>query len=282
MSKESINPKNSTTAEIKRNNSLRSIPIWFDGKNINEIFFSDYFARKNKLIFAEGSFFTPDGKISDESVIKSLILDEIKPYLSVGITKKITNILDLLKISVKIDNFPVQTDRIHFKNGTLFISDFSFVNEKKDIVRSRFPINYNPDAPLPSLWLKTLDSIFYEEDIPAIQEFIGYSLIPSNKGQRMLLIKGKGGEGKSQIGNVIKYIFGSNAKDGSIAKLSEDRFARADLEHENLMIDDDMKIEALKHTDYIKKIVTSNGKMDLEKKRKAKLSRVYVCQDYSF
>lgn len=268
MSKESTSTKNNTTTSINRNSTLRSIPIWFDGKSINEIFFSEYFAKKYKLIYSEGAFFTPEGKISDESIIKSLILNEVKQYISVGITKKINSIMDLLKISVKTEAFPVQTDRIHFKNGTLLLKDYSFINDKNDIVRSRFPIDYNPNAPFPSLWLETLNSIFYAEDIPAIQEFIGYSLIPSNKGQRMLLIKGKGGEGKSQIGNVIKYIFGSNAKDGSIAKLSEDRFARADLEHENLMIDDDMKIEALKHTDYIKKIVTSNGKMDLEKKGK--------------
>ena len=33
-----------------------------------------------------------------------------------------------------------------------------------------------------------------------MQEFIGYCLIPSNKGQRMMVIKGSGGEGKSPVG----------------------------------------------------------------------------------
>ncbi len=36
-----------------------------------------------------------------------------------------------------------------------------------------------------------------------LQEYIGYCLIPSNKGQRMMVIKGNGGEGKSQIGAVL-------------------------------------------------------------------------------
>ena len=40
-----------------------------------------------------------------------------------------------------------------------------------------------------------------------------------------------GGEGKSQIGAVLSAIFGTNMKDGSIGKISENRFARADLEH---------------------------------------------------
>ena len=101
-----------------------------------------------------------------------------------------------------------------------------------------------------------------------MQEFIGYSLIPSNKGQRMMVIKGNGGEGKSQIGAVLAALFGNNMKDGSIGKISENRFARADLEHILLCVDDDMRMEALRQTNYVKSIVTAQGKMDLERKGK--------------
>ena len=107
-----------------------------------------------------------------------------------------------------------------------------------------------------------------KEDIPTLQEFIGYCLIPSNKGQRMMVIKGNGGEGKSQIGAVLSTIFGTNMKDGSIGKISENRFARADLEHILLCVDDDMRMEALRQTNYVKSIVTAQGKMDLERKGK--------------
>ena len=98
------------------------------------------------------------------------------------------------------------------------------------------------------------------------QEFLGYLLLPTNKAQRMMIIKGNGGEGKSQIGTVLKKLFGINAKDGSIGKISENQFARADLEHIHLLIDDDMRMEALKQTNYVKSLVTAKGKMDLEKK----------------
>ena len=83
-----------------------------------------------------------------------------------------------------------------------------------------------------------------------------------------LLIKGSGGEGKSQIGAVLGTLFGSNMKDGSIGKISENRFARADLEHILLCVDDDMRMEALRQTNYVKSIVTAQGKMDLERKGK--------------
>ncbi|MBR6090522.1 MAG: hypothetical protein IKP86_11350, partial [Anaerolineaceae bacterium] len=64
------------------------------------------------------------------------------------------------------------------------------------------------------------------------------------------------------------HIFGDYMKDGSVGKISENRFARADLEHSLLMIDDDMRIEALKQTNYVKSLVTAQGRMDLEKKGK--------------
>ena len=38
------------------------------------------------------------------------------------------------------------------------------------------------------------------------------------------------------------------------------------MEHIHLLIDDDMRMEALKQTNYVKSLVTAKGKMDLEKK----------------
>lgn len=54
----------------------------------------------------------------------------------------------------------------------------------------------------------------------------------------------------------------------NIQKVEHNRFARADLEYRLLMVDDDMKLEALKDTNYIKTIVTLEDKMDLERKSK--------------
>ena len=89
-----------------------------------------------------------------------------------------------------------------------------------------------------------------------LQEYMGYCLIPSNKAQKLLIILGKGGEGKSRIGLVMRKILGTNMNVSNIQKVEHNRFARADLEYRLLMVDDDMKLEALKDTNYIKTIVT--------------------------
>ncbi len=73
-------------------------------------------------------------------------------------------------------------------NGTLLLNG-TFTEGRPAIVRSRLPVAYNPDAHAPVIWLNFLDGLLYAEDIPSLQEFIGYCLIPSNKGQRMMVIK---------------------------------------------------------------------------------------------
>ena len=82
----------------------------------------------------------------------------------------------------------------------------------------------------------------------------------------MMLIVGKGGEGKSRIGLVLKRLMGDAASNGSVQKVENNRFARADLERRLLMIDDDMDMNALPKTNYIKTIVTAEAKLDLERK----------------
>ena len=99
-----------------------------------------------------------------------------------------------------------------------------------------------------------------------LQEYMGYCLIPTTRGQTMLLLKGSGGEGKSRIGIVMRALLGDNLKNGSIAKVERSPFARADLEHELVMVDDDMKMEALKSTHYLKSLITAEMPMDLERK----------------
>ena len=250
-----------------KNRKLPDSPIWFDGTSINEALFCEEFLQTHKIIFTNGAFFTPEGRVTDELPLRGEIFEELKCCAVSNIPRKISNIVELMKLAALAEDFPPGTDRIHLANGTLFL-DGRFVEGKPDIVRNRLPVVYRSDAPKPVLWLKFLDGLLYPEDIPTLQEFIGYCLIPSNKGQRMMVIKGNGGEGKSQIGAVLGALLGSNMKDGSIGKISENRFARADLEHILLCVDDDMRMEALRQTNYVKSIVTAQGKMDLERKGK--------------
>ena len=242
-------------------------PAWFKKGFFNESLFCDDFLSTHQLLYSNGAFFTPDGRMVDPMPLRCEIFEMMREYVGANLAKKVTNVVDVLKLAAQVEDFPPVTDRIALANGTLYL-DGTFQEGKPEIVRNRLPVKYDPKATQPTHWLRFLSDLLYPEDIPTVQEFIGYCLIPSNKGQRMMVIKGSGGEGKSQIGVVLSRLFGCNMKDGSIGKISENRFARADLEHTLLCVDDDMRMEALRQTNYVKSIVTAQGKMDLERKGK--------------
>ena len=250
-----------------RKTSDMNLPMWFDGQNINEALFCEEFLQERRIIFANGAFFTPDGRVTDDLPLRGEIYDKLKFCAVNNIPRKITNILEVLKLEAHVPDFPPEQDRIHVANGTLLL-DGTFTEGRPAIVRSRLPVAYNPDAPTPVIWLHFLDGLLHAEDIPTLQEFIGYCLIPSNKGQQMLFLVGKGGEGKSRVGLVMRALLGDNMCNGSIQKVETNPFARADLEHLLAMVDDDMKLEALPQTNYIKTIVTAEQPLDLEKKGK--------------
>ena len=218
------------------------------------------------MVSVDGHFFTKNGIITDENTLKKMIFDELKEHIGSGLSKKVNNLLEVLRLEASIDSLPLYQDRVHVANGTWFL-DGSFSAEK-NYCRNRLPVAYNPDAPPPEAWLQFLSQLLHPEDIPTLQEFFGYCLIPSTKAQKMLFLIGKGGEGKSRVGIVLQALLGNNMKTGSIAKVENNQFARADLQNMLVMLDDDMKMEALSQTNNIKAIVTAELPMDLEKKGK--------------
>ena len=179
--------------------------------------------------------------------------------------QKVTNILETIKLLAFSDPFPIEQDCIHLQNGVYHLPDGTF-QESRLFCQNRLPVKYDPKAPTPDRWLTFLHELLDDADIPTLQEYLGYCLIPSTKGQKMMLIVGKGGEGKSRIGLVLKRLMGDAASNGSVQKVENNRFARADLERRLLMIDDDMDMNALPKTNYIKTIVTAEAKLDLERK----------------
>ena len=230
-------------------------PAWLDGDKIDEVLFCEELRAEHPMLCIHEGFFTVDGKVTDESWIKNAIFEKLKPYVRHGLSRKIASLLDTLRAYCYSPPLPIYHDRIHVANGTLFL-DGRF-EETKDFCLNRLPVAYNPEAPFPQKWLSFLNDLLIPEDILTLQEFMGYCLIPSTKAQKMLMLVGKGGEGKSRIGIVLSAMLGTNMYSGSIAKVETSPFARADLEYDLLLVDDDMKMEALPQTNIIKSLVTA-------------------------
>ena len=74
-------------------------PIWFDGKSINEALFCDDFLGRHKIIYTNGAFFTPDGRVTDELPLRGEIFEELKCCAVSNIPRKISNIVELMKLA---------------------------------------------------------------------------------------------------------------------------------------------------------------------------------------
>ena len=60
--------KNEQSREINQ-------PVWFDGKSINEALFCDDFLSRHKIIYTNGAFFTPDGRVTNDLPLRSEIFE---------------------------------------------------------------------------------------------------------------------------------------------------------------------------------------------------------------
>ena len=156
-------------------------PEWYDGRHINEVLFCQQFLDKHPMKCVRGRLFTVDGLIEDEGQIGNLILEEISGVLTANLSKTVANLLASIKLQAYSPPLPIETDRIHVANGTYFM-DGSF-SADKNYCNNRLTVSYDANAPVPKRWLQFLSELLQAEDIPTLQEYLGYCLLPTTKGQ---------------------------------------------------------------------------------------------------
>ena len=261
--------------------SPAAAPAWWNGKKLDTTAFCREYLKVHDIRCINGAFFTPDGYCQTED-IKAEIYGLIKDYVRNFPAQTAGNIVENLKIEAKSKELLVDENLIHFANGTYNASTCLKTDEKL-FCRNRLPVDYTGvTAKAPENWMRFVNELLEPEDVKTLQEFMGYCMIPSTRAQKMLLIIGNGGEGKSRIGVVMRAILGDNMNYGSIPKLETNSFARADLEHKLLMVDDDMRMENLPTTNNLKALITAEGPMDLEKKGVQSYQGLMYCRLMAF
>lgn len=242
--------------------------------------FAEWYVERNELYCVNGRFFTRYGHIVDDE-FKNNIHNIIGSLVPTGLSKKVNALLDAVKNEAYLkmdtpDKYKVQFDNISFdvRSGELKECDTFFTLHQ-------IPHNYDASADCPK-FKKFIKGLFYEEDIPVIQEYLGYCLIPNTLAQTALFIIGEGGEGKSRIPVLMEHIMGPNSVvNGKFHKL-QDKFSLVNLDKQMMFIDDDISLEAIDDTSNFKKIVTSETYLSVEPKGKAEYktrlySRILCC-----
>lgn len=236
---------------------------------INEPLFADWFEKQFNVVQISESFYIDGEKVDDGKVLQ-MIQEQIEPYI-IERTGVITgNIIKTVGNSCRTQQPDPDIRKIYCSGGvTLNIGyDGTVTPVEEDVFTlTRLPVRYNPDADCPVFRDKYLADLFFPEDIPALQEYIGYCLIPCTKAQKGMFIFGEGGEGKTTLGTVTKKLFGHAAVALGVHKLGE-RFELANTENKLVLIDDDMKTELLSETNIVKQLITAESQMTVEEKGK--------------
>ena len=157
---------------MNENEELQSgFPDWLtEDYKLIEPEFCRSFLWEHPMRCIRGRFYTVDGLVADESVLKKEIYDQISPWLESKIARKVDELLNALRMAAYSEPIGLDCDRIHVANGTLF-TDGRFTPEKA-YCNNRLTVSYRPDAPPPKEWLRFLAELLYPEDIPTLQEYL--------------------------------------------------------------------------------------------------------------
>ena len=256
--------------EKKQKKRDRELPDWMlDKTTVNELIFSRMFLEQHPLKCIKGVFYDSD-VVVDENELGNEIYNILMKAVWFGLPKKVSNIIDSLRHYCYSEPLPPDLNYIHLNNGKLDLNGNFY--PYKEFCLNRLNIDYDPTiwqgVYYPERFLQFLYELLYPEDIAALQEYLGYLLIPSTKGQKMMFLIGQGGEGKSRIAVVLNDMFGKNMITGNIHRIETDRFFRYNLKDRLLMVDDDMQMSALPSTGYLKNLVTAEIPIDVEAKGK--------------
>ena len=256
-------------------------PAWATGgKGIDEAGFCQEFLMKHLMSCQDGIFFSEEGRLT-EIQVKQMIYQMLSPYVRTNVAAKVNTLCELLKLEASRVRMAVKQHQVHCANGTLSVGDLEFT-PRKELCFSRSPVAYNPEAPRPVVWEAFLNDLLEPGDQLTLQEFMGYLLLPINHAQRMMVIIGNGGEGKSRIGVILRHLLGEGMCNGSLSKVESSPFARADLQNRLVMVDDDLRLAGLQSTNYIKSIVTAEQPMDLERKGIQSYQGMLYCRFLAF
>ena len=209
-------------------------PYYLDEKNkvvtgINQAFWAGLHAVEHILVYEpdEKAFYRYDEKSGlyqavSEDVLKkeisSRILEMSRSNSPSSLERKrsssvLDQVIDHLKgICERRGAFRRDKKIIHLANGVMVFRDngeADFCEFSPDYFsRNQSPINYDPKATCPMFLDEFLRPAVTSDDLVLIQKYFGLSLLGDNLIQRMLILDGLAGRGKSTASLIVQFLIG--------------------------------------------------------------------------
>jgi putative DNA primase/helicase len=182
-----------------------------------------------------------------------------------NVAKKCHRIKPLLVDSDEWDNtFPL----VNFKNGMFNPHDGSMMPHDPNYLSTfQIPHEYDPDADT-KVAEEFLNKVLTEDQIYPFLEMLGYFMTPGHEMQKLFLLHGPGGTGKSTTMRMIKALIGKkNCSNQPLGKI-ESRFGKVPLVGSLLNVYDDISSKYLDHVGVIKCLTGGIEEHQIEEKYK--------------
>lgn len=201
----------------------------------------------------------------DEGIVKKAIGERLQELLTIHYANETLFSIKSLTYTKREDP---PKNLINLRNGMFNLETRKLEAHNPDIFTiTQLPVVYNPKAKCPKI-RKFIREVVNPEDVPAIQELVGYTLYPALPFQIAFLLLGDRCAGKSTLLNVVASLLGGeNVSDLSLQDLSYKRFLLAELYGKLANIFADLSDQAMKHTG-IFKMLTGGDRIMGERKHK--------------
>lgn len=173
----------------------------------------DVVRREHQLIHVEGIGFHEWNGHVWEHLHDNVVRGYVKDVMGGGVSaSRVKNVCDLLKCGtpgeIAFDSLPVLT----FRNGTLELETGTFRDHSPyDYCTITMDYDYAPNASCPE-WEQFIEDVTNGcgEREENLQFLPGYALMPHCKYQKIFILLGGGGNGKSVYLDVLQRVFGRN------------------------------------------------------------------------
>jgi len=137
----------------------------------------------------------------------------------------------------------------------------------EEFLITQIPVKYDPNANCPKI-LKFLEEVVGTDQIPIVEEVIGYCLLQTMPIHKALMLIGEGANGKSTLIQLMNYFLGpENVSHVTLQELCKDKFACSVLFGKLANTCADLPGEALYATGKFK-ILTGSDRIDAQEKFK--------------
>ena len=213
------------------------MPPWYEvtdkGLRFMPDVLAEYLAKNVKMFYAAEQFYFYENGVY-RAVSDLMAKNIVREKMLTGNTRlvQISDAAGQWKMQVQRDARELNSNPylINVHNGIYSVLDGTLSEHTPDILSTvQLSVSYMPGAECPR-FMQFLHESLDEDQIPLIQEMLGYFLIPVNRAQKSFVIVGEAGAGKSKLLLVLNDILlgRDNVSNVSWQALNE-RFKTAEL-----------------------------------------------------